>query len=165
MACILKCVAQFAAGAGYSNTDHVYYVTAKKTGSCGEHTIAYTIICHMEAFTFRPNVAAINLCPRFWTLGEPLGSKQVSALVHEMIHGLVSCAAAEVNNNRRSAPVWRMSITYAAVVFQQRVRAHASREYRQQVALDLVVRTHRASRWVCAEWLPCNSCQRYAGLQ
>lgn len=46
----------------------------------------------MEPFTFRPNVASINLCPRFWTLGEPLGSKQVSALVHEMIHGLVSAA-------------------------------------------------------------------------
>jgi hypothetical protein len=78
------------AGAGFSGTDHVFYLTAKKTGSCGDNTIAYTIICHMEAFTFRPNVAAINLCPRFWTLGEPLGSKQVSALVHEMIHGLVS---------------------------------------------------------------------------
>lgn len=38
----------------------------------------------------RPNVAAINLCPKFFALGEPLGSKQVSALVHEMIHGLVS---------------------------------------------------------------------------
>jgi hypothetical protein len=24
-----------------------------------------------------------RLCPWFWTLGEPLGSKQVSALVHE----------------------------------------------------------------------------------
>jgi hypothetical protein len=72
-------------------------VTAKKTGSCGDNTIAYTIICHMEPFTFRPNVASINLCPRFWTLGEPLGSKQVSALVHEMIHGLVSAAAACVH--------------------------------------------------------------------
>jgi hypothetical protein len=79
------------AGAGFSGTDHVFYLTAKQTGSCGDNTIAYTIICHMEAFTFRPNVAAVNLCPRFWTLGEPLGSKQVSALVHEMIHGLVSC--------------------------------------------------------------------------
>lgn len=80
-------------GDGFSGTDHVYYITAKKTGSCGDNTIAYTIICHMEPFTFRPNVASINLCPRFWTLGEPLGSKQVSALVHEMIHGLVSAAA------------------------------------------------------------------------
>lgn len=79
-------------GAGFSGTDHVYYITAKKTASCGDNTIAYTIICHMEAFTFRPNVASINLCPRFWTLGEPLGSKQISALVHEMIHGLVSAA-------------------------------------------------------------------------
>lgn len=101
---ILKCVVRAAAGAGYSNTDHVYYFTAKKTGSCGENTIAYTIICHMEAFTFRPNVAAINLCPRFWTLGEPLGSKQVSALVHEMIHGLVSCQAAEVDSNAHDVP-------------------------------------------------------------
>jgi hypothetical protein len=75
----------------------VFYFTAKKTGSCGDNTIAYTIICHMEAFTFRPNVAAINICPRFWTLGEPLGSKQVSALVHEMIHGLVSCPCAAVD--------------------------------------------------------------------
>jgi hypothetical protein len=31
----------------------VYYFTAKKTGACGDNTIAYTIICHMEAFTFR----------------------------------------------------------------------------------------------------------------
>lgn len=40
-------------GAGFSGTDHVYYFTAKKTGACGDNTIAYTIICHMEAFTFR----------------------------------------------------------------------------------------------------------------
>lgn len=75
-------------GAGFSGADSAFYVTAKKTGSCGANTIAYTIICHMEPFTYRPNVAAINLCPRFWELTPPAGSKQVSALVHEMIHGL-----------------------------------------------------------------------------
>jgi hypothetical protein len=35
-------------GAGFSGADSAFYVTAKKTGSCGANTIAYTIICHME---------------------------------------------------------------------------------------------------------------------
>jgi hypothetical protein len=47
-------------------------------------------VCMLNPSPCRPNVAAINLCPKFFALGEPLGSKQVSALVHEMIHGLVS---------------------------------------------------------------------------
>jgi hypothetical protein len=80
-----------AAGQGFNNTDQVYYITALNSGSCSDNIIAYTIICHMEPFTYRPNVAAINLCPKFWALSEPAANKQVSALVHEMIHGLVSC--------------------------------------------------------------------------
>ena len=68
----------------------MFYFTAVNTGSCSDNIIAYTIICHMEPFTYRPNVAAINLCPRFWALTEPNYNKQVSALVHEMVHGLVS---------------------------------------------------------------------------
>jgi endonuclease/exonuclease/phosphatase (EEP) superfamily protein YafD len=79
-----------AAGQGFNNTDQVYYITALNSGSCSDNIIAYTIICHMEPFTYRPNVAAINLCPKFWALSEPAANKQVSALVHEMIHGLVS---------------------------------------------------------------------------
>lgn len=80
------------AGNGFNGTDQVFYFTAINTGSCSDNIIAYTIICHMEPFTYRPNVAAINLCPRFWALTEPNYNKQVSALVHEMVHGLVSRA-------------------------------------------------------------------------
>ncbi|WIA42317.1 hypothetical protein OEZ86_008331 [Tetradesmus obliquus] len=75
-------------GQGFTGTDQVYYITALNSGSCSDNIIAYTIICHMEPFTYRPNVAAINLCPKFWALAEPAANKQVSALVHEMIHGL-----------------------------------------------------------------------------
>jgi hypothetical protein len=81
------------AGQGFNSTDQVYYITALNSASCSDNIIAYTIICHMEPFTYRPNVAAINLCPKFWALSEPAANKQVSALVHEMIHGLVSCGA------------------------------------------------------------------------
>eukprot|EP00878_Enallax_costatus_P003097 GHUV01003296.1.p1 GENE.GHUV01003296.1~~GHUV01003296.1.p1 ORF type:complete len:484 (+),score=96.88 GHUV01003296.1:3288-4739(+) len=42
----------------------------------------------MEPYTYRPNVAATNLCPKFWSLNEGNANKQVAALVHEMIHGL-----------------------------------------------------------------------------
>jgi hypothetical protein len=82
------------AGQGFNSTDQVYYITALNSGSCSDNIIAYTIICHMEPFTYRPNVAAINLCPKFWALSEPAANKQVSALVHEMIHGLVSVVGA-----------------------------------------------------------------------
>lgn len=56
----------------------------------------------------RPNVAAINLCPKFFALGEPLGSKQVSALVHEMIHGLVSSVQDRVPAGWRTRSQARM---------------------------------------------------------
>eukprot|EP00879_Flechtneria_rotunda_P007939 GHRR01008317.1.p1 GENE.GHRR01008317.1~~GHRR01008317.1.p1 ORF type:complete len:595 (+),score=186.44 GHRR01008317.1:2246-4030(+) len=75
-------------GPGYSDTDYVFYITALDSGACSDNVIAYTIICHLEPYTYRPNVAAINLCPKFWALSGPAVDKQVSALVHEMIHGL-----------------------------------------------------------------------------
>lgn len=87
---LLLCPLAGPAGAGFNRTDQVYYITGLSSGSCSDNIIAYTIICHMEPYTYRPNVAAINLCPKFWNMAEPSPSKQVAALVHEMIHGLVS---------------------------------------------------------------------------
>lgn len=94
------------AGQGFNSTDQVYYITALNSGSCSDNIIAYTIICHMEPFTYRPNVAAINLCPKFWALSEPAANKQVSALVHEMIHGLVSSCEKKslVSNTQQQLP-------------------------------------------------------------
>jgi len=77
-------------GDGYDNTDMVFYITALDSGTCGGKTaLAYTIVCHMEPFTYRPNVANLNLCPAFWAdVGVDSRARQLATLVHEMTHGL-----------------------------------------------------------------------------
>eukprot|EP00775_Hariotina_reticulata_P001844 gene1844-2177_t len=50
-------------GNGFNGTDQVFYFTAINTGSCSDNIIAYTIICHMEPFTYRPNGFSDRMYP------------------------------------------------------------------------------------------------------